>query len=140
MYTLYSMSDYDVPKMVGEFSFFDRPEEWSKYLDRYDQLGWGWTIWSYKIITVGWWDSSWGLAVNKMELRNEQGTPIEDYKLKLDLRTATYEQIKDVWSNEQTQYGGQEGSYKLYSDGKLYNVLKDYFGDDFKVDTNEVVK
>ena len=140
MNTLYMFSDYDVPKFVGEFNFFADKEAWSKYLHQYDELGWGWTVWSYKIISVGWWDNSWGLVVNKMFLENPEGTPIEDYKLKLDIRTATYEEIMDVWSHEQTQYAGQEGSYKIYEDGTLYHVFKDYFGEDCKIDVGEVVK
>ena len=140
MNTLYMFCDYDVPKFVGEFNFFGDKDAWSKYLNHYDQLGWGWTVWSYKIISVGWWDNSWGLVVNKMFLENDAETPIEDYKLKLDIREASFEEIMNVWSNEQTKYNGQEGNYKLYEDGTLYHVFKEYFGDDCKIDIGEVVK
>ena len=140
MDTLYMLRDFNCPKFVGEFNFFNDASAWNKYLHHYDDLGWGWTIWNYKIISVGWWDNSWGLVVNKMSLKNSKDTPIEDYKLKLDLRTATYEEIKNTWSNEKTNYGGQDGSYKLYEDGRLYNVLKDYFGNKCKINTEEVYK
>ncbi len=140
MFSLYSQSDYNVPKLVGEFNFFGDKDSWSKYLVQYDELGWGWTIWSYKIVSVGWWDSSWGLVVNKLNLQNDAGTPVEDYKLKLDLRTASYDEIMEAWSAEQTKYAGQDGVYKIYRDGMLYNVLKDYFGEEFKVDVREVVR
>ena len=140
MNTLYLFSDYDVPKFVGEFNFFADKNAWEKYLQEYDELGWGWTVWSYKIISVGWWDNSWGLVVHKMFLENAPETPIEDYKLKLDIRTASYEEIMEVWSHEQTKYAGQEGSYKIYEDGTLYHVFKNYFGDDCKIDTSEIVK
>ena len=140
MNTLYMFTDYDVPKFVGEFNFFADKEAWDKYLHQYDELGWGWTIWSYKIISVGWWDNSWGLVVNKMFLENPAETPIEDYKLKLDVRTASFEEIMEVWSHEQTKYSGQEGNYKIYEDGTLYLVLKEYFGDACKIDKNEIVK
>ena len=138
MHTLYAMSDYEVPKFVGEFSFFDKADQWAKYLAQYDANGWGWTIWSYKIVSVGYWDSSWGLVVNKLNLQNEAGTPVSEYRLKLDIRTASYDEIMAVWSSETTQYGGQEGVYKLYKDGMLYNVLKAYFGESFAVDQSEV--
>ena len=141
MMTLYAKSNYDVPKLVGEFNLFGNREAWDEYLGMYDDLGWGWTIWSYKIVSVGWWDSSWGIVVNKLDLQNDvSNTAPEDYRLKLDLRTASYEEILEVWSNEHTQYDGQEGAYKIYRDGMLYNVLKDYFGEDFKVDLKEVVR
>jgi aryl-phospho-beta-D-glucosidase BglC (GH1 family) len=140
MNTLYALTDYEVPKLVGEFSLFGNRDAWMKYLKQYDANGWGWTIWSYKIVSVGYWDSSWGLVVNKLNLQNEPGTPIEDYRLKLDIRTADYEEMLALWSGEQTMYGGQEGVYKLYKDGMLYNVLKEYFGADFAIDEAEVVK
>ena len=139
MHTLFAFFDYNVPKLVGEFSFFDDRAAWSKYLAHYDKLGWGWTIWSYKVVSVGWWDSSWGLVVNKLNLQNDKSTAIEDYRLKLDVRTAPYEEILSVWSNEKTKYGGQDGSYKLYKDGTLYNVLKEYFGDECVVFESELV-
>ena len=120
-------ADYDVPKFVGEFNFFGAEGEWEKYLARYDNLGWGWTVWSYKIVSVGWWDNSWGIVVNKLNLENDADTPIEEYRLKLDLTTASYEEILAAWSNEQTEYDGQQGSYKIYDDGVLYNVLTKYF-------------
>lgn len=137
---LYAHSDYEVPKFVGEFSFFDKQGQWAKYLGQYDDLGWGWTIWSYKIVSVGYWDSSWGLAVNKLNLQNDPGTPVEEYRLKLDIRTASYDEIMAVWSAEQTNYAGQEGAYKLYSDGALYNVLKTYFGEEFAVDADALAE
>ena len=141
MYSLYQQSNYNVPKLVGEFNLFGNKDAWSKYLVQYDELGWGWTIWSYKIVSVGWWDSSWGIVVNKLDLQNDvANTPIDEYKLKLDLRTATFEEIMKAWSNEQTQYDGQDGSYKLYRDGMLYGVLKDYFGEEFLVNIKEVQK
>ena len=140
MFALYAQSDYNVPKFVGEFNFFGNKDAWSKYLVQYDELGWGWTIWSYKIVSVGWWDSSWGLVVNKLDLQNAPGTPIEDYELKLDLNTATYDEIMEVWSAETTKYDGQEGVYKLYRDGMLYSVLKDYFGEEFKVNVRELAR
>ena len=140
MNTMYMFTDYDVPKFVGEFNFFGNKEAWDTYLHQYDELGWGWTIWSYKIVSVGWWDNSWGLVVHKMFLENPADTPIEDYKLKLDIRTASFEEIMELWSHEQTKYAGQEGVYKIYEDGTLYLVLKDYFGDKCKIDTSEIVK
>ena len=138
MFGLYAHCDYEVPKFVGEFSFFGKQDQWAKYLAKYDELGWGWTIWSYKIVSVGYWDSSWGLVVNKLNLQNKADTPMEDYRLKLDIRTASYDEMMEVWSAEQNRYAGQEGAYKLYKDGMLYNVLKAYFGEEFAVDPSVV--
>ena len=55
---------------------------------------------------------SWGIYVYKMNLRDE--------KLKLDVRTATYEEIKEVWSNQ--------GTKETYKDtGVLKSVLEQHF-------------
>lgn len=116
-FSLLSISDYDVPKFVGEFNFFNETDEWHKYLNIYDQMGIGWTIWSYKIISVGWWDSSWGMAVYKMNLQNEQ--------LKLDLRTASFEEIYSEWSTQYTDDGTNNGKYKF--EGQLVDIVREYF-------------
>ena len=105
-------TNYDVPIYIGEFNFFDKKDEWIKWLNEYDKRGLNWSIWSYKTISVGWWDMSWGIYVYKMNLRDE--------KLKLDVRTATYEEIKEVWSNQ--------GTKETYKDtGVLKSVLEQHF-------------
>lgn len=137
---LSTLVDFDVPKLVGEFTFFDDEGAWIEYLNKYDQHGWGWTIWSYKMISVGYWDNTWGLVVQKLHLYNDDGVLTDgDYtndNLKLDLRTATYEEILAAWSDQKTAYGSQEGVYtfidKVDKNGnitysKTYKVLKEYF-------------
>lgn len=127
LYATLLFADYDVPKFVGEFNFFNNESDWLEYLDVYDQTGLGWTIWSYKIVSVGWWDSSWGMSVYKMNLQNSADTPIQDYNLKLDLRTASYEEILASWSNQYTDDGTNNGSYKFNDDSALAKFLQKYF-------------
>jgi hypothetical protein len=111
-----TMADYDVPKFVGEFTFFDEKDEWIKWLNQYDQMGWNWAIWNYKATTPGWWDTSWGMYVQRLHLY--------DGNLKLDLRTATYDEIKAVWSDEGTiDLQGKQN----YEPGILVEVLDEYF-------------
>ena len=108
----FRIADYDVPKYIGEFSFFSDKEEWHKWLHEFDERGFNWSIWSYKTACVGWWDSSWGLYVKKLNLKNEV--------LKLDVRTATYEEIYNVWS--------KEGTLESYNDtGLLKEIIDEYF-------------
>ena len=140
IFGLASLSDYDVPKFVGEFTFFDNTDAWVKYLNAYDQHGWGWTIWSYKMISVGYWDNSWGLVVQKLHLYNKDGQlkdndPAND-NLKLDLREASFDEILNAWSNQKTSYGDQEGVYTFIDnvDGNgnikyatTYRALTEYF-------------
>ena len=140
IFGLASLSDYDVPKFVGEFTFFDNTDAWVKYLNAYDQHGWGWTIWSYKMISVGYWDNSWGLVVQKLHLYNKDGQlkdndPTND-NLKLDLREASFDEVLNAWSNQKTSYGDQEGVYTFIDnvDGNgnikyatTYRALTEYF-------------
>lgn len=122
MWQTLSMADYDVPKYIGEFSFFDNEDIWIKYLNQFDKMGIGWTFWSYKTISVGWWDSSWGLYVQKMNLDNKNGVtgdPNVD-RLKTDVRTASYEQLYSEWSQQET-------SHWYNPDGVMYKVIVRYF-------------
>ncbi len=137
---LSSISNFNVPKLVGEFTFFDNTDAWVKYLNKYDQWGWGWTIWSYKMISVGYWDNSWGLVVQKLHLYNKDGQltdadPTND-NLKLDLRTASYEEILAAWSDQKTAWAGDDGVYTFIDDANktgndkyatTYRALKEYF-------------
>lgn len=140
IFGLASLSDYDVPKLVGEFTFFDDTNAWVKYLNAYDQHGWGWTIWSYKMISVGYWDNSWGIVVQKLHLYNKDGQlkdsdPTND-NLKLDLRYASYDEIMSAWSDQKTAYGDQEGVYTFVDSvddngnvkyATTYRALLEYF-------------
>ena len=124
MYAQLSVSDYNVPKFVGEFNFFGDKEAWLEYLGEYDKTGLGWTIWSYKTVSVGYWDSSWGVLVNKMWL-----LPDDDGNttLKLDLRYASYDEIYELWSNQETYNGENEGPYRMHEDGVTHHVITEYF-------------
>ena len=138
---LSALVDFDVPKLVGEFTFFDDQGAWDKYLDAYDQHGWGWTIWSYKTVCPGWWDSSWGLVVQKLQLVNEDGVLTDgdtsNDNLKLDLRTASYDDIMYAWSHQgligenlkEVGYTHIDGYNKDGSPryGALYTALYNYF-------------
>ena len=139
MFAMDAIFNHEVPKLVGEFTFFGDQDAWVKYLNQYDKMGWGWTIWNYKIISVGYWDNSWGLVVQKLHLYNKDGLtgdPATD-TLKLDIRTASYEEILAAWSNQKTAYGDQEGVYTFVDSynkdgsvkkyGDLYSALTRYF-------------
>ena len=130
MFETLSFADYDVPKYIGEFTFFDHQDEWIKWLNKFDSMGIGWTFWSYKTISVGGWDSSWGLAVQKLHLENKEGLKYDGTdSLKLDLRTASFEEIKEAWSKEYSDdlstVGVYEGPYRF--DGVMYKVMNEYF-------------
>ena len=135
MYAQLSVSDFDVPKFVGEFNFFGDDDAWQEYLDVYDQTGLGWTIWSYKIVSVGWWDTSWGMCVNRLNLDNKGVENQADFRQKLDLRYASYEEIYEVWANQHTdttpdvieEEEGRYGVYRFNDDSQTVRNIKKYF-------------
>jgi hypothetical protein len=134
-YAQLSVTDYDVPKFVGEFNFFGNEDTWHEYLGAYDQTGLGWTIWSYKIVSVGWWDTSWGMCVNRMKLDNKGVEDQADFQLKLDLRTASYDEIYEAWSNQATdttpdvieEEEGRYGVYRFNNESQTVRNIKEYF-------------
>ena len=130
MFETLSHADYDVPKFIGEFTFFDDGPEWMKWLNKFDSMGIGWTFWSYKTVSVGWWDSTWGLGVQKLHLTNKDGVKYDGTdRLKLDLRTASFDEIKDAWSKEYSDDLSTpdvfEGPYRF--DGNMYKYINEYF-------------
>lgn len=124
MYAFLSFSDYDVPKLIGEFNLFGDKEAWMDTLNMYDDHGMGWTIWNYKAISVGYWDNSWGVMVYR---QYQWPVKEEDLQLKLDLNEATYEEILELWSNLETDDGTNDGPYKVHEDGVTWHVLKEFF-------------
>ena len=92
------------------------------------------------MISVGYWDNSWGIVVQKLHLYNKEvqlkdNDPTND-NLKLDLRYASYDEIMAAWSDQKTSYGDQEGVYtfidEVKDDGTLkyattYRALLEYF-------------
>jgi hypothetical protein len=51
-----------VPAMVGEFNAFESRRTWDYYLSRFNEQGWSWALWSYK---VSWSPSRWGLMIDQ---------------------------------------------------------------------------
>ncbi len=104
-------NDYNVPLYIGEFTFFNTKKAWEKYLNYWTDNSISWSVWSYKVCTNGWWDSTWGLYVRRLHLY--------DGNYKLDCSSATYEDIKWNYENEVTS--------KTYETGDLYKYMTNYF-------------
>ncbi|OVE73391.1 hypothetical protein BVX93_01780, partial [bacterium B13(2017)] len=50
--------NYQVPVMIGEFHGFGLRSIWEYYLENFNDMGWSWTLWSYKVKDH---NSAWGL-------------------------------------------------------------------------------
>lgn len=103
--------DYDVPVLIGEFTFFEDRDAWEKGLALFDQRGYNWTIWNYKTTVTGWWTSSWGVYTCQLKFITE------NEETKYNVATCTYEEYIATCEKTRTEN---------CATGTLYEVLKDY--------------
>ena len=103
--------DYDVPVLIGEFTFFEDRGAWEKGLALFDQRGYNWTIWNYKTTVTGWWTSSWGVYTCQLKFITE------NEETKCNVATCTYEEYIATCEKTRTEN---------CATGTLYEVLKDY--------------
>ena len=89
--------DYDVPVLIGEFTFFEDKAAWAEGLALFDSRNYSWTIWNYKTTVTGWWTSSWGVYTCQMNL----DTAAEEQKC--NVATCTYEEFKDACEGLRTE-------------------------------------
>lgn len=103
--------DYDVPVLIGEFTFFEDRDAWEKGLALFDQRGYNWTIWNYKTTVTGWWTSSWGVYTCQLKFITE------NEETKCNVSTCTYEEFIAACEKTRTEN---------CATGTLYEVLKTY--------------
>lgn len=87
--------DYEVPFYMGEFTFFEKEEAWKEQLALYERRGYSWSFWNYKASVTGWWTTSWSVVTQKLDLR--------DGKRKVNLSSATYEELKQAFLATKTE-------------------------------------
>lgn len=92
--------NYGVPTFVGEFTCFDQENAWKNTMSTYNQQGWHWTTWTYKVTG----NSSWGIY-------NHSPQPVDIYNDSADT-------IRNKWSDVGTDKG--------WVNSKIYNVVKEY--------------
>lgn len=85
--------NYDVPYYVGEFQGYGNIEDWKYLINYFESKAYGWTMWTYKKSNAGNWDDPWGLYNNN--LNNKQ---------KVDLRTASYDELINTFNKINTNY------------------------------------
>ncbi|MBS4178722.1 chitobiase/beta-hexosaminidase C-terminal domain-containing protein [Lederbergia citrea] len=76
------MTNYNVPLLVGEFTLFNNLQSWDYALSVYEEQGWSFTTWTYKVTGQG---SSWGMYT---------GDP-----LKVNIQKDSEAEIRNKWSN-----------------------------------------
>lgn len=97
------MTNFDVPLLVGEYTFFENIDSWDYGLSVFVQQGWSFTSWTYKVHGAG---SSWGMYTGETE--------------KVDIYEDSYEEIMRKWSQVKT-------TESYTRNDKVSDVQKKYF-------------
>ena len=100
--------DYEVPYFIGEFTFFEDKDAWQKQLSMYEKRGYSWTMWTYKASVTGWWTTSWSVYTQKLNL--------VDGKKKANLKTDTFDVLKDAFEKTNTLYCEKSNTYQYITD------------------------
>ena len=106
-------TNYNVPLLVGEFSFFSNTESW-KAMDIFEQQGWSYTSWTFKV-TDGGEGSSWGIYTGS------------NANKKININNDSKEDIQKKWSAENlnTKTG-------FTRNAKYADILKKYYANNEK--------
>lgn len=103
--SMVNQTNFNVPTLVGEFTFFANEESWRRGLELFNSQGWSWTTWTFKVSDAG-EGSSWGIytAANN----------------KVFVETDSIETIKDKWSQITT------ADYFTRND-RFANIIKEFY-------------
>jgi len=75
-------ANYGVPTLIGEFTVFQNMKAWDRVLSAYNEAGFHWTTWTYKVKGPG---STWGI----------KNMP----DLSVDIHTSPEAVIREIWGN-----------------------------------------
>ena len=78
-------ADFNIPVFVGEFTFFSNEQSWDYGLEIFNEQGWSYTSWTYKVSGD---NSSWGMY-----------TMPDNANTKVDIYKDDYNTIKQKWSS-----------------------------------------
>ena len=107
-----SNHNYGVPTFVGEFTCFEQENAWKNAMSTFNQQGWHWTTWSYKVTG----NSSWGIYNHNPQT--------------VDIYSDSASTIKSKWSGV--------GTGSAWKNNMIYNVVKTYLpGTVTPVDSND---
>jgi len=101
-------TNYDVPLLVGEFTFFSVLDSWNA-MDLFEEEGWSYTTWTYKVTGEG---SSWGIFTSG--------------HAKVDIYKDSVETIKEKWAPEKLN------TSSFVRNDEIADKLKTYFANNEK--------
>lgn len=101
--------DYNVPVLIGEFTFFEDKDEWNRGLDLFDERNYSWTIWNFKGCTVGWWNTSWAVLTAQLQMVTETE------ERKPNVSTCTFDEFKAVCDKTRSENCHKSTLYEVLS-------------------------
>ncbi len=105
------LANFGVPLYMGEFTCYGNTEQWEHTLNAFNNAGWSWTSWTYKIHKRHM--DSWGV-VNVMSREGQ-----------INVYTDSYEDIFAAFSSLRTTDGITRFA-KLDDGTVLYDIIKKY--------------
>lgn len=103
---------YEVPTLIGEFTFFHDEKAWLDGLNYFDKNHFSWIIRTYKTTVTGSWDNSWGLYNAKLNL------DVNKEETKCNVSTCDFETYKKFCDKIKTSNS---------ETGFLKETMKKYF-------------
>ena len=105
------LANFGVPLYMGEFTCYGNREQWEHTLNAFNEAGWSWSSWTYKIHKRHM--DSWGV-VNVTSKENQ-----------INIYTDSYEDIFAAFSSLKTS--DENTRYAKLDDGsRLYDIIKKY--------------
>lgn len=103
--------NFQVPILMGEFNCYSNEQSWRDTLKLFNQSGWSWTSWTYKLNNESMYGyGGWGIYF----INASFVTPDKDGK----------EEIMEKWSHIKTQ-DEKTRKYKFLSDKTLFDIMKE---------------
>lgn len=108
---LHNLMGYDVPVIVGEWSCWDREQDWYDAMEYFEEEGWSYLSWTYKANkhfyqqeNRSWGTEGWGIYELDME--------------SVDLSAATFEEIAAAWGAVGTENAERSPVFEIYKKTK----------------------
>ena len=106
--TLHNLLRYKVPIVIGEFSCWDKKEEWSNAFKMFDKLGWSYLMWTYKA-------NKYFYASERNKIFPFKMWGLYESNVKpIDIDKATYQEIKPTYLQTNTKYCQKTLIYDVY--------------------------
>lgn len=113
------LKDINAPIYLGEFTYFS--DVWSQNLAKLDRWGYSWSFWTYKMTIPYWWNNTWGVYNQKLNLDSSKGETLTN------VATDSYAKIKATILSTNTLAKRNDGT-PYWDTSDTYTRVKTYLG------------